>query len=218
MSRTRLWLDQQLRGDQPLFCLLSALEALARVLEIGTAVLAVSVEEELVKTVVEIVMVRDVAARSPRRVGAERPPRKEPDALENAHRHRPRTRAGSTQDDREEIVDRPALDDEAPVHEQLAHAELWIDDRAAFRTGVREAHAHLLAGAVSENPLCAARRHDRESAAIDEARKNSRKDLFHDNIPANWPAQPPIVPRGTAEGVPCNVSMDALEYAKDWRI
>ena len=80
--------------------------------------------------------------------------------------------SGPAQHDRQEIEHGPALDDEAPVHEQLAEAQLGVEDHAALGPGVGEAHAHLLAGAVAENALRSARGHDRQRAAADEAGKN----------------------------------------------
>src|SRR6266508_6328253 len=56
-------LYQQLRRKMTLLGKLSIIEGLARRLEIRTAILAVSVEEERVKTSIEIVVVRHILSR-----------------------------------------------------------------------------------------------------------------------------------------------------------
>ncbi len=62
VEHARIRLDLKLRRNQPLLGELGIIEALAGVFEISTAVLVVLVEEELVETMVQIVMVRDIAA------------------------------------------------------------------------------------------------------------------------------------------------------------
>ena len=65
MSSTRASrLDQQLGGEMALLGELRVVERLVRVLEIGAAILPVGVEEQRVEPPVEIVVMRDVAARA----------------------------------------------------------------------------------------------------------------------------------------------------------
>jgi hypothetical protein len=60
--------DKKLRRHAPLLGKLGIVERLLRALEIGAAVLPIGVEEQRVKSVVEIVVVRGVAPRSPARI------------------------------------------------------------------------------------------------------------------------------------------------------
>jgi hypothetical protein len=65
MSSTPLpWPQRQLGRNVGLLVELRLLQAVARVGEVGAAVLQVRVEEEPVEIVAEIIMVRDVAARA----------------------------------------------------------------------------------------------------------------------------------------------------------
>ena len=60
--------SQQLGGEMPLLGELRVVERLSGVLEIGAAILPVGVEEERVEPAVEIVVMRDVAARALARI------------------------------------------------------------------------------------------------------------------------------------------------------
>ena len=100
----------------------------------------------------------------------------------------PRRRAGSVfgadlgiaQHECEEFVDRPALDDEAAIHEELAKAQFGIEDRGTFGAAIHEADADLVASAVAKGMHAAAGGHDRQRAAPYEPRKNRRQYHFHD--------------------------------------
>jgi hypothetical protein len=80
--------------------------------------------------------------------------------------------AGSQQEG-EEVEDRPLLEDEPPVHEQLAEAELRIDDQGALSRGVGQTSPHRLPGAVSEHELLAAGRLDGQRAARHTPRQDN---------------------------------------------
>ena len=86
-------------------------------------------------------MVGDVAACTPGIIPAQEA------ALHHAHildeAQGQRRRSGIAQHERKEIEDGALLDYEAPIHEQLAHVQLRIDDERALGADVREADAHL---------------------------------------------------------------------------
>ena len=69
MSSTRLIVVQlQLGGEMPFLGELRVVERRVRRFEIGAAVLPVGIEEERIEPAVEIVMMRDVAARALARI------------------------------------------------------------------------------------------------------------------------------------------------------
>ena len=177
-------LDEQLGRNQPLLGQLRFLQRAVGPLEVGAAVLLVGIEEQLVEPTVEIVVVGDVAARAPGIVAADDAARKEAAACRACAQEASALRLGVAQHELEEIVDGAALDDEAAVHEQLAQAQLGIDDRGALGTRIHEADADLLAGAVAEGVLTAARRHDRQRTALDEPRQDCRQYSFHGSTTA----------------------------------
>ena len=78
----------------------------------------------------------------------------------------------------------PLLDDQPAVHEKLADVQLGIERKRPLGSGVREADAHLLAGAVPEHELLAARRLDGQRTARNASRKYRDQQLFHRRSPA----------------------------------
>ena len=61
VERLRAVLRQQFRGNVTLLCGLGVIERLAGIFEIGAGILAVGIEEEIVKPLVEVVMAGDIA-------------------------------------------------------------------------------------------------------------------------------------------------------------
>ena len=66
-------LDQELGRQVPLLGDLGVVEGLVGGLEVGAAILAVGVEEQRIELAVEVVVVRDVAARALRRIELPQP-------------------------------------------------------------------------------------------------------------------------------------------------
>ena len=153
-------LQRQLGGDVRLLELLRLVQPGGRCREIGAAILAVAIEEEIVEPVVEIVMMRDVALRSGGMVAMKaaaallaQPVTQPARAGERGLPLLPAIVCGDERDERADVV---AVDGEAPVHIRLARAQRRIGedpeagrrigeadrDRRMRRIGTTEAH-HL---------------------------------------------------------------------------
>ncbi len=118
--------ERQLGDDMRLLVDLRLFQAVGRIGEIGAAILAVAIEEEIVELGRQIVMVRDVALRSPFLVEGAQP------AERIAGKAHARFQAGIVaellepgvvRDDVEQVVDIAALDHQPPVHERLARRQ-----------------------------------------------------------------------------------------------
>ncbi len=165
------------------------LERVVGSLEVGAAILLVGVEEQLVEPAIQIIVVRDVAARAPGIVAADDAAREEAIATEKARRERALLLLGVAQHELEELVDGPALDHEATVHEQLPDAQLGVENGGALGAGVHEADADLFAATIAEGVHAAAGSHDRQRSALHQPRQNCCQNTFH----------------GTTTGKPLNV-------------
>ena len=132
-------LEEELRREVLLLPQLGLVEAHLRRLEIGAGILEVRVEEERVEPPVEVVVVRGIVAGAGLRVRDMHVPGQAAEAGEQVGEPaRPRV-LFVRQDEREEIVERPVLDDEAAVHERFAELHLRVEDDGALDGGRGEA-------------------------------------------------------------------------------
>ena len=186
-------LDEKLGRNQPLLGQLCLLQRAVRPLEVGAAVLLVGIEEQLVEPMVEIIMMGDVAARAPEVVAADGAAGEEAIASKQARGQRARRRLRVAQHEFKEVVDGAALDDEAAVHEQLADAQLGVENGGAFGARIHEADADLLAGAIAEGVLVPACCHDRQRTALHQPSQDCRQHSFHDTTTGKRAS---VTPRG----------------------
>ena len=177
------------------------LERVVGLLEVGAAVLLVGVEEQLVEPVIQIVVVSDVAAGAPRIVAADDAAREEAIATEEARRERALLILGVAQHKLEELVDGAALDDEATVHEQLADAQLGVENGGALGAGVHEADADFFAATVAEGVHAAAGSHDRQRSALHQPRQDCCQNTFHGTTTGKPPSVLPRRRQAQARGV-----------------
>ena len=147
---------------------LRVFERLVLVLEIGARILAVGIEEEAVEAVVEVVMIGGVAPRPRGRVRGAQPPHELPKALEevDAEERTPSLRV--SEQNLDEVVDRPALDDEPSAHEQLSELQLRVEQHGNDRPVVGEADDDPRFTSIAELHSRTIRRPDHEGAVPHE--------------------------------------------------
>ena len=161
----------------PLLGELRVVERLAGAFEIGAAVLPVGVEEQRIEPAVEIVVMRDVAARAPARI----------ELLEAAVqvaqqplRPRPVRHLGAlAEHDGKHVGDRALLDDERAVHVGFAEFELGIEQNGPFGRARGKTYRYRLAGAVAESQNRAARGGDPECPPPDKGLEQKLKQPVH---------------------------------------
>jgi hypothetical protein len=123
--------DEKLRRKVALLGKLSVVQRLLVGFEIGAAVLPVGIEEQRVKAVVEIVVVRCIASRSPARI--ELPDAAMEVADEPCQPRPPRqTFAALTEYDGEDVGDRALFDDDAAVHIGFTELQRGIEQDATL--------------------------------------------------------------------------------------
>ncbi len=144
-----LRLNKELCRQVALFGELGVVERLSRSLEISAAILLVGVKEECVEPAVEVVMVRHIAPRAGAQVELLQPPEQ---IAYQPSGQRPGWCGDMVlpQQDREHVGDRALLDDERAIHIGFAQSKLWIEQDAALRFCVGEAHGNGRPAAVAE--------------------------------------------------------------------
>ncbi len=141
--------DEKLGCEMSLLGELGVVERLVRRLEIGAAVLPVGIEKQRIELSVEIVVVRDVATRTPTRIELLQT------AMEVAQQPlcpRPKRRLAAdalVQHNSKNVGDRALLDHHGAVHIGFAEFDLGIDQHTAFRGSRDEADRDRCARAVA---------------------------------------------------------------------
>jgi hypothetical protein len=148
MSSTRPCGGTRIRRKVPLLGKLGVVERLLRALEIGAAVLPIGVEEQDVKSAVEIVVVvRGVAPRSPARIELFNAAQQIAD--EPAQPYPPgRALAALTEQDGKDVGDRARFDDNAGIHIRFAEFQCGIEEDAPLGRPRGEADSRGCPGAV----------------------------------------------------------------------
>jgi len=126
----------------------------------------VGIQEQRIQPAVEIVVMRDVAARALAQVELLQAFAEE---TQDAVRHCPARRAAGllAERDLEEIGDRSAVDDERAVHVRLAKPKLGVEHGRPLRFVSGETDGNRLAGAVTDLEDAAARCSDLHIAALE---------------------------------------------------
>ena len=133
VEHARIGLNEELAGDVALLGELRIVERLLGMLEIGAAVLPVGVEEERVELLVEIVVMRNVAARAGGRIELRKPA---PEIAHEPLQARPaRDLAGFVlrHGKMKEVRDRAPLHHERAVHVGFADFQFGIEQHPPLR-------------------------------------------------------------------------------------
>ena len=156
--------------------LLRLLEGLVVVEEVRAGILHAAVEEERVKVVPEVVMVRDVAlglADRVRLLEALEGPR---DALEHALERVGGERRAVHREQGDEVAQgRAVLEAHGAVHIGLARMELRVEDELAVEARIGEPHRDLRAGRAGEDMRAALRVDHPEGAGAHEGLHHVRQ-------------------------------------------
>jgi hypothetical protein len=159
--------ERQLGRDMRLLVGLRALQRHRRIGEIGAAILAIGVEEEIVQSIRQIVMMRHVAPRRAQRV--EPPDRAQQPLADLALAVDPAAALPRhvRSDQVEQADDVAAIDHHPAIHERLAHAEPRVPRDVIGRAGIQEADRHRFARRVGAAiaPLASVRGDHGEVAA-----------------------------------------------------
>ena len=132
-------LEIELGGDMGELGLLRGIEAHRRIGEIGAGILAVGIEEQLVKPVVEIIMVGDVALRAVAQIDLPQPPR-DPRVPPQREPHRVVTVPAQVEGDEiEQATDIAGLDHQPSIHIGFRRAQRRVDRDGARRAVVGDA-------------------------------------------------------------------------------
>ena len=175
--------DEKLRHNVPLLGKLGIVERLLRALEIGAAVLPIGVEEQRVKSVVEIVVVRGVAPRSPARIElfnaalqiADEPVQPCPPG---------RALAALTQQDGKDVGDRARFDDNAAIHIRFAEFQCGIEEDAPLRRSRGEPDCCGCPGAVPKDESRSPRSGHPEVSGADQPCEYQSQHPIHRPPPA----------------------------------
>ena len=161
-------LEQELAGDMGLFLRLRGLERVRRIAEIGTGILFVGVEEEVVELAREVIVMCDVALRPADHVALFQPAA---DAADMLQRDLPTAEVPDA-DIREGHVQKPikiiVFDRQRAVHITLAHAEIGVDRDAPQKAGVGDMDLHGRAGTVAMRTQAAVGHFDLQRTLADD--------------------------------------------------
>ena len=171
--------DQQLGGDMALLGELRLFERRSGMFEIGAGILAVGIEEQIVKPDVEIVMMGDVLLGVQPIVALAEPARRDARVLEYFQP----ARAAESDDvplaERQHVVKVAFGDDEAPVHIEFAKRKSRIERQFPLGGAIGELDAELRPGSVAENLDDPVGGLDLEMAVLDELGQEGPKKRSH---------------------------------------
>ena len=169
----------ELGGQMPLLGALGGLERCFSVWEVGAGILPVGIEKEIVDRAVDVVVVRDVAARAAGRIELCEPAREEARDVQALCPARQRVRHGILEHQGQQVIDAPLLHDEPAIHVGLADGQMRVEGELALELAVHEPRSHLRALAIAKAECLPIVGNEGEIAVLHDATEQDFERLEH---------------------------------------
>ncbi len=160
--------EEKLGGDMPLLVVLGRLERVAVGAEVGTRVLPVRIQKQLIEPPGEIVVVGDVVAGPRGGIDLLKPPDERLQAIDEVHPRARRHLRLVVRTEIEEAVDVAALQRHPPVHVGFPEIKPGVSSDLARGTGVVQPDGGDRAGTAGKDMSAASVVDHREVADLDD--------------------------------------------------